>query len=137
MEKGRHEGLRIDRWLWCARFFKSRSAAAQAVLGGHVKVNGKRVKAAREVRSGDRLRIVRNSQIFDVWVRAIPSHRGPAAAAARLYEEDPESIARRDQEQARRRQTPPQVAPTPDRPDRRTRRLLRARQRGPLSPWER
>lgn len=122
------ERLRIDRWLWCARFYKTRSLAAAAVRGGHVRLNGERVKASREVKVGDALSIVRGLVEHDVTVLGIPVRRGPASEAARCYAETPESIARREREAAARaaaRLEPP----TPGRPDKRTRRLLRSKLR--------
>lgn len=88
-------GLRMDKWLWCARFFKTRSLAQQAVDGGHVQVNGERAKASRQVRVGDRLRITRERERFEVDVTGIPARRGPAAEARGFYLETPESEAAR------------------------------------------
>jgi ribosome-associated heat shock protein Hsp15 len=88
-------GLRIDKWLWCARFFRSRGLAQEAVEGGHVQVNGERVKASRAVRIGDRLRIVRERERFEVAVTGIPARRGPAAEARSHYAETAESEAAR------------------------------------------
>src|SRR5690349_6583180 len=90
------ERLRIDRWLWCARFFKSRSVAAAAVRGGQVRLNGQRVKPAHAVKVGDALTLVLDhDQQRDVRIAAIPERRGPAAEAAATYVETPESIERR------------------------------------------
>lgn len=127
--------LRVDRWLWCARFFKSRSAAADAVRGGHVRLNGQRVKPAHAVKVGDALQLTM-PQGFDrdVAIAAIPLRRGPAREAAASYVETPESIERglrAAEERAAHRAYAP---PTAGRPDKRTRRLLlRARHRGPLN----
>jgi ribosome-associated heat shock protein Hsp15 len=126
--------LRIDRWLWCARFFKSRSAAAEAVRAGHVRLNGQRVKPSHAVKIGDALSVERSmGAVRDVAVAAIPLRRGPAVQAALAYRESEESIARARRaaaERALRASAPP----TEGRPDKRTRRLLlRARQRGTLS----
>jgi ribosome-associated heat shock protein Hsp15 len=118
-------GLRIDRWLWCARFYKTRSLAAAAVKGGHVRVNGLRPKAAREVKIGDVLTVQRDETEYEITVAAIPERRGPAPEAARCYVESEASIERRRAEAERRRAAP--LAPTAGRPDKRTRRLLRAR----------
>ena len=95
--------VRIDRWLWAARFFKTRGAATDAVLGGHVHVNGARVKPSKDVRAGDRLEVTVGDVRREVVVRAVGDKRGSAAAAAALYEETPESIARREQRAAERR----------------------------------
>ena len=88
-------GLRLDKWLWHARFFRTRSLAQQAVDGGHVQLNGERVKASRQVRVGDRLRITRERERFEVDVTAIPGRRGPATEARRHYIETAESEAAR------------------------------------------
>ncbi len=88
-------GLRMDKWLWCARFFKTRSLAQQAVEGGHVQVNGERARASRQVKVGDRLRITRERERFEVDVTGIPARRGPAAEARGFYLETPESEAAR------------------------------------------
>jgi ribosome-associated heat shock protein Hsp15 len=123
------DALRIDRWLWCVRFFKTRSIAAAAVKGGHVKVNGRRTKAAHDVKVGDALEIIKAEQRFDVCVERIPARRGSATEAQRCYTETPESIERRREQAARRRREPLPAPPTPGRPDKRTRRLLRRQQR--------
>lgn len=87
--------VRIDKWLWAARFFKTRSAAAQAVEGGKVKLDAERVKPARPLRVGDRLSIRIGAYEWLVTVRALSDRRGPAPVARSLYEEDPESRERR------------------------------------------
>ena len=96
-------GLRIDRWLWAARFFKTRSNAAEAVNGGHVQVEAERVKPARKVRVGDRVRIRRGAVQWEVIVQAVSSRRGPATEARQLYSETPISIERREREAELRR----------------------------------
>jgi len=90
-------GLRIDKWLWCARFFRTRSLAQAAVEGGHVWVDGDRVKASRLVRIGDCLRITRGQERFEVEVLGIPARRGPATEARAHYRESAESEAARAQ----------------------------------------
>ena len=115
------QSLRIDKWLWCARFFKSRSLAQEAVEGGHVQVNGVRVKASRQVRAGDMLRITRERERYEVEVTAIPARRGPAAEARQHYRETPESEAAR----AHARELDRLSAPVSNgRPDKRERRDL-------------
>ena len=102
------ERTRIDKWLWAARFFKTRGAATQAVLGGRAHVNGVRVKPSHEVRPGDTVEVTTRSEKRTVDVVAIADRRGPAAAAAALYVETPESISAREQAQLERRlATPP------------------------------
>ena len=88
--------VRLDKWLWAARFFKTRSLASEAVAGGKVQVNGDRAKRARPVQVGDELRVRQGPYEFLVVVRALSARRGPAAVAAKLYEERPESRAARD-----------------------------------------
>jgi ribosome-associated heat shock protein Hsp15 len=122
--------VRIDKWLWAARFFKTRGAATEAVTGGHVHVNGERVKPARDVKQGDRLEIRRGQQRFTVVVTGLAERRGPASAAADLYEETPESIAERERRREERRLAKPVGADLSARPTKRDRRRLDALRRG-------
>jgi len=112
-------GLRADLWLWYARFFKSRSVAQAAVEGGHVQVNGERVKASRQLRVGDRLRITRERERFEVDVAGIPARRGPATEARQHYVETPESEAARAAAREFARLSAPVDAGRPDKRDRR------------------
>lgn len=89
--------VRLDKWLWAARFFKARAQATEAVEGGKVHVNGARAKPARPVRLGDRLEIRRGEEEFTVIVRELSDRRGPASVAQGLYEETEESRVRRMQ----------------------------------------
>lgn len=89
-------GVRIDKWLWAARFFKTRSLAAEAVSGGKVHVDGQRIKPARSIRVGDQVRIRKGPLEFTVHVRGLSAQRGPASVAQTLYEETPESLAARE-----------------------------------------
>ena len=115
-------GLRIDKWLWCTRFFKSRAQATDAVAGGLVHVNDERVKPSRLVHCEDRIRITRDEMRMEVVVQGIPSRRGPAPEARTHYVETPESIAARE----RRRELSRLAAPAPDgRPDKHARKVLR------------
>lgn len=98
------ERIRIDKWLWAARFFKTRSAAAQAVEGGRVKLNDARIKPAKAVSVGDRLDIRIGVYAWSITVRALSDRRGPAAIARELYVEDEKSIERRTAAVAARRQ---------------------------------
>lgn len=111
--------LRIDKWLWCARFFKSRGLAQEAVEGGHVQVNGERVKASRQVRVGDRLRITRERERYEVEVAGIPVRRGPAPEARRHYRETPESEAARQHARELDRLSAPVSSGRPDKRERR------------------
>jgi ribosome-associated heat shock protein Hsp15 len=96
------DDLRIDKWLWAARFFKTRGLAQAAIESGRVMVAGERVKLARPVRIGDQIRVRTGDLERTVVVRGLSSHRGPAPVAQALYEETDESVRARVQEQARR-----------------------------------
>jgi ribosome-associated heat shock protein Hsp15 len=95
--------MRLDKWLWAARFFKTRSLATQAIEHGRVKLNGERVKPAHDVRPGDRLDIHLGEVDWALTVRGLSMQRGPAPVAQRLYEEDPASHARRQQQASERK----------------------------------
>jgi ribosome-associated heat shock protein Hsp15 len=88
--------VRLDKWLWAARFYKTRGLASEAIAGGKVQVNGDRAKRARPVQPGDEIRIRQGPYEHHVVVRALSARRGPAAAAAELYEETAQSRAARD-----------------------------------------
>jgi len=125
------ETLRIDKWLWAARFFKTRSLAAQAVSGGLVQVAEQRVKASRRLRRGEIVHVRRGAQAWDVVVTGLRDQRRPAPEAQTLYEETPASVARRTSEEARREQNRMRRARGPGRPTKRERRALeRWRDRG-------
>jgi ribosome-associated heat shock protein Hsp15 len=113
--------LRLDKWLWCARFFRSRGLAQTAVEGGHIQVNGERCKASRLVRPGDRLRITRERERFEIEVTGIPLRRGPASEARKLYLESAESVAARERAREFDRLAP---VVSSGRPDKRGRREL-------------
>jgi ribosome-associated heat shock protein Hsp15 len=115
--------VRIDKWLWAARFYKTRSLAARAVGGGKVKLNGERVKPGKEVKAGDQLEVRSGELQWRVEVRAVALKRGPAAEAVLLYTEDGESRARREHMIAMRRPHPAHAAP--GRPTKRDRRMIR------------
>jgi ribosome-associated heat shock protein Hsp15 len=116
--------VRIDKWLWAARFFKTRALASQAVDGGKVHVNGERVKAARALKAGDRLEIRRGQEQFEVVVRTLSEQRGPASAAQELYEETEASAARRQADTDQRRALAAAMPRFEGRPDKRSRRAL-------------
>jgi ribosome-associated heat shock protein Hsp15 len=92
--------LRIDKWLWAARFFKTRRLASEAVAGGKVHINGQRCKPAKEVKVGDRLTISKDQYNWDITILGINKQRRPASEAVLLYQETPESHEKR-QEQIR------------------------------------
>ena len=117
--------MRIDRWLIGVRLFKSRSAAATAVSGGRVHLNGERVKASHGVKPGDTVTFTRSAVVFECVVVAVPLRRGPASEAARCYEETLASKARRE-ELAARMKVAGGLTPRPaDRPNKRDRQALR------------
>ncbi|MCW8962425.1 MAG: S4 domain-containing protein [Gammaproteobacteria bacterium] len=118
------DSVRIDKWLWAARFFKTRSLASKAVAGGKVHLNGGRIKASKTVVPGDSLVIQRVDDQYTVMVLALSDRRGPAKVAQTLYEETAESLAaRQDNREARRLSM--QSSPAPKaRPDKRARRLI-------------
>ena len=118
------DSLRIDKWLWAARFFKTRSLAAQAVSGGLVQVADQRVKASRRLRRGDLVHIRRGVQAWDVVVTGLRDERRPAPEAQSLFAETPESIERRASERARREQAAMRRARAQGRPTKRDRRAL-------------
>lgn len=129
------ESLRIDKWLWAARFFKTRSLAARAVSGGLIRIAGQRIKASRRVRRAEVVHVRRGVQEWDVVVKGLRDERRPAPQAQTLYEETPASIERRTSEQARREQEEMRRARAQGRPTKRERRaLLRWRGRREDSP---
>lgn len=124
-DKQATERVRLDKWLWAARFFKTRSQATQAVNGGKVHVSGTRAKAGHGIKAGDTLTITKGEQTFTVHVRALAGRRGSATVAQSLYEETAESVEAREQAAMQRRQAHNSM-PHPDhRPDKRQRRHLR------------
>jgi ribosome-associated heat shock protein Hsp15 len=123
------EAVRIDRWLWAARLFRTRSAATEAVLGGRVHLNGGRVKPAKDVSRGDRLVVTVADVRRELVVRGVAERRGPAAVAATLYEETPESVALREQRALERRLARPLGADLGARPTKQDRRRLEALRR--------
>lgn len=123
--------IRLDKWLWAARFFRTRGLAQEAVGGGRVHVNGERAKRSRIVETGDRLSISRGEERFEVIVRSVTGTRGPASAAQALYEETEASRTQRE-ERAATRKLQRQSAPRPDtKPDKKQRRhIIRFKERG-------
>jgi len=116
--------MRIDKWLWAARFFKTRSAAQQAVEGGRVKVGGERVKPAKALQVGDELSIRIGAYEWLVRVAKLADKRGPAAVARTLYAEDAASRERRTEQMALKRLAGEPAADREGRPTKRERRQL-------------
>ncbi|MDK9704260.1 MAG: RNA-binding S4 domain-containing protein [Sulfuritalea sp.] len=117
---------RIDKWLWAARFFKTRSLAAAAIDGGRVKWNGQQVKPARELKPGDELDIAAGELRWTVLVRGVSAQRRPAPEARQLYEETAESEARRLRQEEIRRLAPMPGAGLKGRPTKKAGRLIRS-----------
>lgn len=120
------ETVRLDKWLWAARFFKTRSLASQAVSGGKVHLNNARVKPARGVNPGDMLQITRGHVEFTVKVVALSGKRGPAAVAQQLYEETEESIANREENRELRRALNLSHSPPAKKPNKKDRRKIKS-----------
>ena len=118
--------MRIDKWLWAARFFKTRSLATEAVAGGRVHVEGARAKPARDVRVGETVSVTVGETTTVVVVRALADKRGPASQAALLYDETEESRLARERRRELRRLAPPLGADMAGRPSKRDRRRLEA-----------
>ena len=120
------DSVRIDVWLWAARFFKTRSLAKQAVEAGRVEVNGQACKPARPLRVGDRLDLRRGEERFELDIAGLSEFRGPAPSAQRLYRETDESLARRNAEREQRRLANAGFQAPKSKPDKRARRLIQA-----------
>lgn len=115
-------GVRIDKWLWAARFFKTRTLATEMVAAGHIRINGDAVKPARVVEIGDELVIRRGDEVFTVIVKGLAEKRGSAAVARTLFDETAASSAAREAAREQRRLS---RSPAPDRrPDKRSRRHI-------------
>lgn len=119
------ERMRIDKWLWVARFFKTRSLAAQAIAGRKIKCNGEHVKPARDLKAGDELEITIGQTLCVVVVQGMAEQRRPAPEARLLYQETRESEARRLREQEMRKLAPVPGSDLKGRPTKREGRLIR------------
>lgn len=119
------EKVRLDKWLWAARFFKTRSLAAKAIAGGKVQLNGRRAKRSANPRVGDRLRIRKGQYLLEVVVEGLSEHRGSASVAQQLYEETPESIQGRKRIAQARRAAPSFDFREKGKPSKKERRQLR------------
>ncbi|MFM8445431.1 MAG: RNA-binding S4 domain-containing protein [Methylococcus sp.] len=118
------ERMRLDKWLWAARFFKTRQLAIEAIKGGKVHVNGHRAKPGKDIGVGSHLTITKEPYAWDITVAALQSQRRPAAEAVLLYTETEESLARRQEEVTRRREERELGIPQEGRPNKRERRLI-------------
>lgn len=119
------ETVRIDKWLWAARFYKTRSLAAQAVSGGKVQLNGARVKPARALGINDELEINKDGYQYQIQVRALSERRGPAKVAQTLYEESTQSIEKRETLREQHRLAAASAPHPHSKPDKKARRQLR------------
>ena len=124
-EQQQESVVRIDKWLWAARFFKTRALASAAVSGGHVQVGGSRVKPSRNVQVGNRFQIRRGEELFEIDVLALSERRGPAKEAALLYAETEESKTKREAARELRKQIGGPMARPEGRPDKRDRKKIR------------
>lgn len=118
--------VRLDLWLWAARFYKTRSLARQAIETGKVEVAGQRTKAARALRVGDAVRATRGDEVFEVEVLALSDTRGPASVAQMMYRESEASRAQREHGRAVRAAGRTGYRAPEHKPDKRARRLIRA-----------
>jgi len=129
MAGAENSSLRLDKWLWYARLFKTRGLASAAVRGGHVKLNGERPKPGAQLKVGDALTVVKAQQRYELTVARLPERRGPAVEAASCYAEDEMAKQARLEHVAGLRSDRLHMATTRGRPDKHTRRALRARNR--------
>jgi len=118
--------VRLDLWLWAARYFKTRSLAKQAIESGKVLIAGQAAKASRAARVGETLEVRRGLEVFEIEVLALSDQRGPASVAQSLYRESQASIAKRDAERERRRMEANGYRAPASKPDKRARRLILA-----------
>lgn len=118
--------LRVDKWLWAARFYKTRRLATEALQAGHVRVNGERCKPSKCLKPGDRVSIEKNGQQFDIEVLALSGIRGNAEIAQTLYLETTESVTRREEASALARMTHGERTAPAQKPDKRERRMIRS-----------
>ena len=125
------EKVRLDKWLWAARFFKTRSIAATAITGGKVQVNGRRVKRASLLAVGDRVRVRKRSQLYEVIVKDLSQRRGPASVAAELYEETAEGRLERERLASQRKAAPTYSFREKGKPTKKERRQLSHLKRKP------
>ncbi|PID76870.1 MAG: RNA-binding protein [Deltaproteobacteria bacterium] len=117
--------IRIDKWLWTARFFKTRALASKAVSGGKVHLNGQRVKAARLVQAGDQLEITKGIMVFNLTITGINKTRRPAKEARQLYVESEESIKKREETREFRKMANAGHVPPSKKPGKRDRRKIK------------
>ncbi len=123
---GASQGIRIDLWLWAARFYKTRALAKHAIETGKVEMSGQAVKASRLVKIRDQLRITRSNELYEIEVLSISEKRGSASVAQTLYLESEPSRLKREAERERRKMENAGYQAPPTKPDKRARRLINA-----------
>ena len=116
--------VRLDKWLWAARFFKTRQLAVEAINGGKVQVNGRRTKPGKSVQAGARLIVHKGSLEWDLTIKGISKQRRPASEAALLFEESENSRLRRQKLVRQRRESGDRMQDTKGRPNKRDRRMI-------------
>jgi ribosome-associated heat shock protein Hsp15 len=119
-----NDSVRVDKWLWAARFFKTRALAREAIKGGKVQIDGNRVKPGRILKDGDRLTIRRDEDTFEITVQDLGGRRVSASLAQEKYQEDPASKARREADAEQRKREHQERVERPRRPDKRQRRQI-------------
>ena len=122
--------IRLDKWLWAARFFKTRPLAAEAINGGKVHLNGQRAKPGKEIGVGAQLQVSKDQYVWDIVVTSISAQRRPAKEAALLYQETQQSLDKRQAEVARRRAEKELQAQPDHRPNKKDRRAIHRFKRG-------
>ncbi len=123
---GASQGIRIDLWLWAARFYKTRALAKHAIETGKIEISGQAVKASRLVKIRDQLRITRSNELYEIEVLSISEKRGSASVAQTLYLESESSRLKREAERERRKMENAGYQAPPTKPDKRARRLINA-----------
>jgi ribosome-associated heat shock protein Hsp15 len=124
MSSGAESKVRLDKWLWAARFFKTRSLAAEAVETGKIEVNGERAKRAKQLQAGDTVRLRLGPYVHVIRVVALSERRGPASVAVTLYEEEPESKKAREAVQLQMKASQPFFGYESGRPTKKDRRQI-------------
>ncbi|MEE8062507.1 MAG: S4 domain-containing protein [Gemmatimonadales bacterium] len=124
------EAVRLDKWLWAARFYKTRPLAVAAIEGGRVQVNGDRVKRAKSIKRGDQIRIRQGAFEYQLEVRELSERRGSATVAATLYDETAESLAAREKLAFQLKNVAPAAIRSQGRPSKKQRRDIEKWKRG-------
>ena len=124
MQPNKDNKLRVDKWLWAARFFKTRGLASEAIKGGKITINGSHAKPSKIIQINDRLSIRKGAFIYGITVRALSKHRGSGSEAMKLYEESEQSIAAREKLAVQLKAEAALRPATPGRPSKRDRRKI-------------